>query len=382
MVGLNAPIRSIAIIGAGIIGLACARALAARGVRITVYEKSWPPRGASWAAAGMLAPAFEAVAVAESHPELFNLCDQSARTWPNWAKKLESETGTTSGYRPGPSLALAFTSKQVDHLRSVADALADHAQPPQLVTSDLNQIDPCVSDQALAGLLLPTDGQADNRATMQALLTSVQAQPLIEIKVGEAPLKSVGARLDHAGHDATLITSGWQSGRVQVEQAGRCVPLNALDPVLSEVEPIGGQMLAVAQVSGGPRLTLRSGHVYIVPKEDRIVIGATSEPGQVLLNSKPQQISRLREAAIEIAPVLATAPELDSWAGTRPGLKNYAPIIGPTEIDNVFVASGHYRNGILLAPITAEIMADMIVHRRVSELAAAFAPRSSQSEQV
>ncbi|MEL6725383.1 MAG: FAD-dependent oxidoreductase, partial [Pseudomonadota bacterium] len=175
---------------------------------------------------------------------------------------------------------------------------------------------------------------------------------------------------------------GWQSGRVQVEQAGRCVPLNALDPVLSEVEPIGGQMLAVAQVSGGPRLTLRSGHVYIVPKEDRIVIGATSEPGQVLLNSKPQQISRLREAAIEIAPVLATAPELDSWAGTRPGLKNYAPIIGPTEIDNVFVASGHYRNGILLAPITAEIMADMIVHRRVSELAAAFAPRSSQSEQV
>lgn len=382
MVVHNAPIRSVAVIGAGIIGLACARALAMRGVRVTVYEKSWPPRGASWAAAGMLAPAFEAVAVAETHPDLFALCDQSARKWPEWAADLECESGKTSGYRPGPSLALAFTPEQLDHLRSVADALADHALPPQLMMSDLKQLDPCISDKALAGLLLPTDGQADNRATMQALLASVASQPLIEVKIGEAPLKYRGARLDHAGHDATLITSGWQSGSVHVDRDGRRVPVSALAPILSDVEPIGGQMLAVAPISGAPQLTLRSGHVYIVPKQDRIIIGATSEPGQVVLEPQPDQIARLRAAAVEIAPVLAAAPELDNWVGVRPGLKNHAPILGPTNLENVFVASGHYRNGILLAPITAEIMADMIVDRSVSALAAAFAPRSTQSEQV
>ena len=108
MSSAHAPIKSIAIIGAGIVGLSCAMEFARRGANVSLYEKTWPPRGASWAAAGMLAPAFEAIGVDGGHPHLFQLCDAGARAWPQWAERLERESGLPSGYDPAPSLAIAL----------------------------------------------------------------------------------------------------------------------------------------------------------------------------------------------------------------------------------------------------------------------------------
>ena len=138
-------------------------------------------------------------------------------------------------------------------------------------------------------------------------------------------------------------------------------------------------MLSVAPIPGGPQMTLRAGHLYIVPKADRIIIGATSEPGRALLQPEPEQIADLFAQAIRICPVLENAPVLESWAGVRPGRKNHAPLLGRTRLDGVFVASGHFRNGILLAPITAQIMADIILDERASPLASAFAPHADVS---
>ena len=138
-------------------------------------------------------------------------------------------------------------------------------------------------------------------------------------------------------------------------------------------------MLSVAPVEGAPQMTVRAGHLYIVPKADRIIIGATSEPGRVLSQSEPDRIDDLLAHAIRICPVLETAPVLESWAGVRPGRKNHAPLLGRTRLDGVFVASGHFRNGILLAPITAQIMADLILDGEVSPLASAFAPQADVS---
>ena len=153
-------------------------------------------------------------------------------------------------------------------------------------------------------------------------------------------------------------------------------PLRLLDlvPELGGVGPIAGQMLALEPIANGPKMTIRSGHVYIVPKTDRIVVGATSEPGRVLAAPEPAQIEALRGQAIEICPALANAAILESWAGVRPGLKNHAPIMGETKIPSLFVATGHYRNGILLAPITAEIMANLILEENAGRLGDAFAP--------
>ena len=374
MSNARAPIKSIAIIGAGIVGLSCALEIARRGIRVTLYEWNWPPRGASWAAAGMLAPAFEAIGVSGSHPKLFDLCDAGARLWPDWATRLEQESGLSSGYQPGPSLAVAFSEEEVARLSAVEAALADHDLPPEVCTDRVREVEPTLTDSVRSAVLLPSDGQADSRQTLQALVACAEQYELIRIQMREAPLSLKDGVLDHAGHDATLVTAGWQSPSILVEEAREAFSLLDLAPELGQVEPIAGQMLALNPIENGPTMTIRSGHVYIVPKADRIVVGATSERGRVLSSPEPAQIEALRARAVEICPALADAKILESWAGVRPGLRNHAPVMGETKTPNLFVATGHYRNGILLAPITAQIMADLILTGDAGELGRAFQP--------
>lgn len=378
----SSSIQSVAIIGAGIIGLSCALELAERGARVSVFEREWPPRGASWAAAGMLAPAFEAAAAPGTHPRLFELCQASAEAWPDWAQRLETRSGRSSGYTPGPSLALAKTPEQADLLTAIGSKLSGPTLAPQPCADHLQDIEPAVQTDLLAAALLPSDGQADNRRTLEALMASVSAHANITLYEHEPVLRSVSGQLDHAGHAATLITAGWQSAQVQIDHGGQLIPAASLDPVFDEVEIYGGQMLAVAPVAGGPQMTVRCGHLYIVPKTDRIIIGATTEPGRALEQPDHDTIADLHRQAAEICPVLADATVLETWAGIRPGTRDHAPILGETRCPGLFVATGHYRNGILLAPITAQIMADLILAGQASELAAAFAPRTRYAEQL
>lgn len=382
MTSPNPSIQSVAIVGAGIVGLACALELADRGVRVTLFEKQWPPRGASWAAAGMLAPAFEAIGVAESHPDLFKLCDASARLWPEWARSLEARSGKPSGYHPGPSLAVATDGDGARKLAAVQAALAQHDQAPTDCLSSLHEIEPSVAHNTTAALLLPSDGQVDNRLTLEALVACANSHERIDIRIENFVLSSEYQLLGSTGYDATLLTAGWQTGAIRIDQDGELLDICDLDPDLNDIEPIGGQMLSVAPIEDGPRLTLRAGHLYIVPKTDRIIIGATSEPGRILTEAEPNQIADLLAQAIRICPGLEHAPVLDSWAGVRPGRKDHAPLLGQTRLDGVFVASGHFRNGILLAPITAQIMADLILTGRSSALARAFAPHTEVSAEV
>ena len=369
-------VRSIAVIGGGIIGLSCAIELADRGLAVSLYDKTWPPRGASWAAAGMLAPAFEATAEPGTHPKLHDLCDQSARMWSEWAKQLERRTGLSSGYHPGPSLAIAGDEAQAEKLRAVTAILATRPDAPTDCTASVHQMEPAIQTGVQSAILLPSDGQADNRKTLTALTTCAEGHSNITIHPHEAPIHSVQGKLDHAGHDATLLTAGWGTAVVAVEANGRRVPILNWDDILDDIDCYGGQMLAVAPVEGAPKITVRCGHIYIVPKSDRIIIGATTEPGRLLDVPEPEVIADLKRRAAEICPVLADAPILESWVGIRPGTDDHAPLLGETQTAGLFVASGHFRNGILLAPITAQIMADLIVDGRSTELARAFSPQT------
>jgi glycine oxidase ThiO len=382
MLSSSQDIRSIGIIGAGIIGLSCAIELADRGVRVALYDKAWPPRGASWAAAGMLAPAFEAAPTPGTHPKLYELCDASAKLWPEWAKSLNKRTGIDAGYNPGPSLAIATNSAQARSFRAVLTALNGLPDAPRDCTDEVRDLEPALAGEIKSALLLPSDGQADNRQTVAALVAAVEAHANVTIHPRPAPLKSVAGMLDHAGHDATLVCAGWGTAIVKAEENGQSLSLVNWDVSLDEIDCYGGQMLAVEPVVGAPKMTVRCGHLYIVPKADRIIIGATTEPGRVLDQAEPDVVADLKRQAAALCPVLADAPVIESWAGVRPGTKDHAPLIGETRTPGLFVASGHYRNGILLAPITAQIMADTIVDGKISNLAHAFSPRARLSAQV
>jgi len=369
-------IQSVAIVGAGIIGLSCALALADRDVNVTLYEKQWPPRGASWAAAGMLAPAYEAASAPGTHPRLFDLCHASAALWGQWAAMLEDRSGLPSGYTPGPSLAIALSAAEADRLSRIQAQLAHQTLPPEPCLDRLSAVEPALATPVEAALLLPSDGQVDNRRTLEALIAAVSTDPKITIVTGVPPLRMSSRGVDHAGHGATLVTAGWRSAEVLASSDAPVKTLQDLDPVFAEIEAFGGQMLSVAPIEGGPTMTIRSGHLYIVPKSDRVVIGATTEPGRTDGQTDDQAIHSLRQRAIALCPALEAAPVLETWAGVRPGTRDHAPLLGETRVERLFVAAGHYRNGILLAPITAQIMADLIVAGEVSELASEFAPHA------
>ncbi len=373
----------VAVLGAGIIGLTCAVELAARGATVTIFEKSQPGRGASWAAAGMLAPAFEAANQPGQHPHLFELCRAGAALWPQWAKRLEAVSQMPSGFYGKATLAVAMSVDAEARLRALQAAMVskniafEALSPAEAMSSE-----PALSGKMRSALRLPTDMQVDNRATLRALLAICQRSPRISLILQEAALKLKEDRITHDGFDATLVCAGWQTAVVSAFEQGQRFRLADVDPVLDEIDCYGGQMLSVHRSSASPMTTIRADDVYIVPKTDRTIIGATVEPGRTLDTAEAHVIADLKQRAAEICPAIRDVEIIETWAGIRPGTHNHAPILGQTTSPGLYVASGHYRNGILLAPLTAQIMADMILDGSVMKLAGAFSPGQFMSAAV
>ena len=373
----------IAIAGAGIIGLSCALELARRGAAITLYDPNTPGRGASWAAAGMIAPAFEAASEPGVHPQLFDLCLESARLWPEFAAHLETESGETVGYAAGPSLAVAASEAMAAHLDGILDTLTKRGLPGQRLDMDAaRRIEPALSPDLRGVLQLTTDGHVNNRAVVSALLALCERHPRIMLERTPAPLQSHDDALDVEGHDFILITAGWQSGELKVTEHGKQFSLANWDSSLDEIDTYGGQMLSVERRADHPATTLRAGPIYMVPRGDQLVIGATMEPGRTTGMPNTDDVANLLQDASRIVPSLADARITSAWSGIRPGTPDFAPFLGRTRQPNMFVAAGHYRNGILLTPITARIVADLILGGDSSDLAAAFAPSRALPAQV
>lgn len=375
------PAPRIAIIGAGIIGMSIAFELAVRrGVGVTLYDKGTPGRGASWAAAGMIAPAFEAAGERGIHPRLFDLCLESAGLWPAFAADLEAASGLPAGYEPAPALAVAGDEAEAAHLAAIARVLASRGVAHEVLDSaGLRRREPALFEGASYGLELPTDTRIDNRSTVMALAAALKASPLVTFRDGPAPLKSAGRTVTLDGHDAVIAAAGWQTAVIKVEDgAGLCSLVN-WDTALDDIDCYGGQMLSVVAGEGAPGRVVRSGDVYLVPRGGQIVIGATVEPFTVPDGADEAATETLRRAAIALCPGLEGAKVTERWAGVRPGTPDHAPFLGETAAPGLFVAAGHYRNGILLAPITARIMADLVTGREAGALAATFSPRRAYS---
>ncbi len=372
----SGPPHSVAIIGAGIIGLSAAWAFVRRGVRVTVYDPAPEERAASWAAAGMLAPAYEAGFEPKAHPDLFKICETSAALWRGFARELSSVTNTALSVSFGKTLAVAIDEHTAPRLRDLLGALDTRGQSLERLSGDvLQQQESALSPNLALGAWLASDGQVDNRAVMQALRIAIEATGLATFVTEAAPLVWKAGKLSVSGHDDVLIAAGWQTGGVSVQFDAVSGRLDAIEPCLEALLPIGGQMLSVVPAEGQtPDATLRDGSLYIVPKSDRVIIGATVEPGVALSEPTPEAIEALMASAARLCPGLADAKVIETWAGVRPGLPDHAPMIGRGPETGAWLATGHYRNGILLAPLTARWIVSAMLDEVYDPLMAAFAP--------
>ncbi|ABI77881.1 putative glycine oxidase [Hyphomonas neptunium ATCC 15444] len=371
----------VAIIGAGIIGLSLAFELVfRRGTRVTLFDTRTRGRGASWAAAGMIAPAFEAAAEEGVHPRLFDLCLESAKLWPDFAADIERLSGLPSGFEAAPALAVALDEGEATHLAAISQVLAARGVAHRALNAgELAQMEPALSPDVLGGLELETDTRVDNRRTVRALLAALEASPRVTFVSGPAPLKSRNGRVHLEGHDAIVAAAGWETSVIKVDERGQLYSLVNWDTALDDIDCHAGQMLSVVAGPGAPQRVVRAGHVYLVPREGHVVIGATMEPDRVIDAPEADVIEALRLEGVKLCPALAGAAVTESWAGVRPGTPDHAPFLGETVTPGLYVAAGHYRNGILLAPVTAQILADQIFGQDTGELAAAFTTRRAYS---
>lgn len=371
----------VAILGAGIIGLSLAFELALRrGTRVTLFDTKPAGRGASWAAAGMIAPAFEAAAQEGVHPRLFDLCLESARLWPAFAADLERLSGLSSGFEAAPALAVALDAGEAAHLAAISQVLnARGVAHRPLRAGELARLEPALSPDVLGGLELETDTRVDNRRAVRALMAALEASPRVTFVKGPAPLISRNGRVHLEGHDAVVAAAGWETAVIKVEEQGGLYSLVNWDTALDDIDCHGGQMLSVMAGPGAPQRVVRAGHVYLVPREGHVVIGATMEPDRVIDVPEAEVIEALRLEGVRLCPALAGAKVTESWAGVRPGTPDHAPFLGETVTPGLYVAAGHYRNGILLAPVTAQILADQILGEDAGALAATFTTRRAYS---
>lgn len=348
------PAARVAIVGGGVIGLACGCELARRGHSVSVFDPGDPRQSSSWAAAGMIAPAYELMldgSGAES--PLTRLCFESAALWPDFAAHLRAASGLPLGYDTAPTFALARSSAELERLDWLEDTLPQMGMASRRCTPGELYERLGVSKTVLGGLALPGDHQIDNRRLLGVMRTVLKRAGADFVPARISDTNDLNSRAASKPFDAVIWARGIHETGVDA--------------------PVKGQAIALHPMQNGPRRVLRFGSGYIVPKPDRIVIGATSETEFDHAGVTPANTARLLEDAASVLPALSGARVMEAWAGLRPFRTGGKPLIGP-RAPGEFVAAAHYRNGVLLAPATAKRIADLIEGKPAPDTASHFAP--------
>jgi glycine oxidase len=326
----------VIVIGAGVIGLATAWELRKRGLSVLVVERGEPGREASHAAAGML------VGNGQENPQALQpLVTTSARMYPEFVHAIEDESGTQVDLRSEGTLLIGYTSDPPSSSETLSPA-------------DLDRIEPELA-RAPASAARIEERSVDPRALTAALLKACLHRG-VDVSSGE-DVTSVNLS-DARVSGVTTLKTNYPAPMV-VNCAGAWS--GQFPPYRFPTRPVKGQMLAVVSRRMLVQHVLRSPDVYIVPRTNRrILIGASVEDAGYDKSVVPDTIHRMHRAAIKLVPALAEARMLEDWAGLRPGTPDGLPILGPTPTPGYYVATGHYRDGILLTPITATIMGQII----------------------
>ena len=362
----NRPARNVskpnvAIIGAGVIGLGIAWRLATRGVPVAVFDKGACGAGASHAAAGMLAACAEAEPGEEA---LVTLGRASQARWPAFAAELKQASGVDVGLRPEGTLVVALTSDDQARLNHQLVFQQKLGLPLQWITAaETRRREPHLAGKLAGAVFSPEDTQVDNRKLAAALRIAAEAAGA---RISEQ--QAVKTISNDAGRiDGIVLADGRKvAADVVVLAAGAWSrSIDGLAPELRPpVRPIKGQMLALRMDPTAPLLThvVWAPGAYLVPRLDgRLLVGATVEEKGYDTSLTAGGILTLLEAAWRVVPAVEELPIDEMWVGHRPGSRDDAPILGTGLIDGLIYATGHHRNGILLTPITADAIAELVL---------------------
>ncbi|GAA2250002.1 glycine oxidase ThiO [Streptomyces atrovirens] len=368
----------VLVVGGGIIGLVTAWRAAQRGLATAVVDPE-PGGGAARVAAGMLA------AVTELHygeETLLGLNLASARRYPGFAAELTELTGHDLGYRACGTLAVALDADDRAHLRELHALQQRSGLDSQWLSGrDCRRLEPMLAPGVRGGLRVDGDHQIDPRRLAAALVTACE-------RAGVGVHRARAERLVVAGDRATGVVTadGTELGAGQVVLAagslsGRLagVPADVLPPV----RPVKGQVVRLTMPARhGPflnrtvRAVVRGSHVYLVPRENgELVIGATSEEMGWDTTVTAGGVYELLRDAHELVPGITELPLTETLAGLRPASPDNAPLLGPTELEGLLLATGHHRNGVLLTPVTGDAMAEALTTGVLPEVARPFTPR-------
>jgi glycine oxidase len=357
--------KTVAIIGAGVVGLGIAWRLAARGVAVSVFDRGAAGQGATHAAAGMLAACAEAEPGEES---LVALGRDSQARWPAFAEALQQASGIDVELRREGTLVIALTSDDQARLFHHLEFQRKLDLPLEWISAaETRRREPHLAGKLAGAVFSPQDHQVDNRKLAAALGVAARAAGAsINEHTPVAAISSQGHRVDgvvladgrkHAADTVVLAAGAWSRG---VASSIPDLPARSLPPV----RPIKGQMLALRMDPAAPLINhvIWGPGIYLVPRRDgRLIAGATVEEKGFDTTITAGGLLTLLEAAWRAVPAIEELPIDEMWVGHRPGSRDDAPILGPGPLDGLIYATGHHRNGILLAPVTADAIARLVL---------------------
>jgi glycine oxidase len=363
----------VVVAGGGLIGGSIALELARAGLRVGLFDRQEPGQEASWAGAGILSPAPESAAMVSLVP----LGKASMAIYPEFVGIVEEISGQSAGYRPKGTLQALFSRDAREELSTVIalhHGLGLKAEP--LRAEDARELEPSLSEDLEAAVLRPDEASVENRAMTQAVLeaagrSGVQFFPGRGAEaIWREGARCLGLHLKNEKIEAlwTVIAAGCFSAGIEGVAA------------YAPVRPAKGQMIALRADDLRIERVLWSENIYLVPRNDgRILAGATVEYTGFEKGLTAGGLQKIFSGAIELSPGLAAARVEETWAGLRPDSPDHLPILGPTDIDGLLIATGHFRGGILLTPITARLVCEWVTQQRVSVDWDRFSPLRFQS---
>jgi glycine oxidase len=373
---------SVVVIGGGVIGLSVAWRAAQRGLAVTVADPD-PGKGASYAAAGMITPVSEA---AYAERELYRLGVAAQQQYAAFTAELTGATGLPTGYRQTGTLQVAWDSDDLAVLgeyRDLQESFGVTVQP--LTGRECRAAEPLLGPSVRGGLLAPDDASVDPRLLTSALLRAATGAGVRLIRSAAVEVTSTAGRADGAvladgtglHADWVVLAAGWRSGALTG------LPQEAVPPV----RPVKGQILRLRPGPGGPpggppgllnrtvRGIVQGSSVYLVPRDSgELVVGATQEEMGSDTRVTAGGVWELLRDARAIVPGITELELAEAVAGLRPGTPDNAPVLGPAGMPGLVLATGHFRAGVLLAPVTADLISGYLATGELDELAAPFGP--------